>query len=307
MIKSDQLIDKYFLVEIKRLSDEIIGEDNFQAAYKLSQEISSSIDLIKNYKRDYNDLYREYQDMIIRLRWVGLNILTEDKVIEMFKYNFIEIFSILDFNLWEKLKTVLLSIILVEPRDKYKKQLIQALLDNRQNITSKSIIIDNQPQEPTVSNWLLVYNKVLGTGEVNDLARVDYLVNDRNIQNLNNEEKRRIKFLFDLYERLKLSSQTFTGLENDIPIDDPGKEGIIRNGVFEPLEKMNQKQQLVWDIAGEVVRKRDKTEIKPLKLKEKTNNNLAELKALALSYPPGSLERKVVEEEIEKEEGRSKK
>jgi hypothetical protein len=285
-----QLNDKKFFHEIKIKSQVFIDADQFREAYDMAKQLEQSIDAIKDFKESNYELYKAYKEIIIILKWVGLPIMTEEMVAHYFQYYFTWIFKIdwYDYsNLWRKLSTVLLVILDYNKRDQYKKSLIQALLNNQEIITSKKISINNQVKNPTVANWLQDYFSVLGTGKVNKLARTQYLVNSVNTKNLSEQERGKVKLLFDLYERLKLSSLTLEGLEEEIPVNEDGIKGIIIEGVFEPYKE--EKIDFVL------------TKKKPIQpIKSEIEDDIAELRGLAASYPNGSFERKAVEEEIER-------
>jgi|GEM_PF-1185470 len=312
MFTERQLTDKRFLEELRAEAQDIMSEDRFREAYDLSKFLSNSLDSVKNFKvRNYN-LYVEYQELISRLRWVGLPIMTQEMVANMFQHNFMSVFEIPDYDIRAKLKTVLLGIVILDDRDKFKKSLRDALRKNEEKLTSQKLVIDNLKADPTVGNWLADYNRALGTGQVEGLARTEYLVNSKNIKNLNEEEKKRVRFLFDLYERLKLSSQTFEGLENEIPLDEEGAKGVIKEGVFESYTTTDRQKQIM-QMAEDFLRERRKiygkkpsplikSEVKKSLTRQasEAEKNLAELRELAATFPPGSLERKAVEEEMER-------
>ena len=289
VFNENQLNNKEFLEKNKSIMQDIINEDRFREAYDLSKNLEKSIDAIKDFKEKNYELYREYKNIIIKLKWIGLPIMIEDNVVHMFRYYFSDIFKIPDYDIWAKLRIVLLSMIIFDDRDKFKKQLSNALMDNQQTITSQRLIIDNQKRSPKVSNWLKDYNKTLGTGVIDKLARTQYLIDGKNIRNLSQEEKNKIKILFDLYEKLKLSSHTIEGLEEDIPVDEDNMKGTIRAGVFEPYKEMEKKFSQI--IFGDLSAK-DST--------DKSKVNLDELQKMVSQYPAGSLERKAIEEEINK-------
>lgn len=289
----EQLKNKDFLDKIKSQADDLMFYDEVNEAYHLAKDLEASLEKIKDFKEKYFNFYGEYKKMIYRLKWVGLPIMTENMAVEMFKYHFTVTFHIPGFNfneLWRKLKAILLSIIIFKDRDEFKKNLRDALFYNQEKLTGKNLIINNQEKTPSVSNWLLDYNSNLGSGVVENIKRVQYFTNNKNIKNLNEEEKAKVKILFDLYEKLKLSSLTLEGLEEDIPVDDPGREGIIRSGIFEPFEEEKIVYQPVIN----------KATIKVNKSESEREINLQELKNLAAQYPAGSFERKAVEEEIRK-------
>ena len=169
--------------------------------------------------------------------------MTEVNILDLFKSHYTIIFRIPNFDIWAKLKHVLLGIIPLDERDKLKKQIREVLLRNQEKLTDKKFVIDNQKKLPTVANWLIDYNKNLGTGEISNLAKTQYLINGNNLKNLDKDEKDKVKSLFNLYEKLNLSSQTLEGFEEDVPVDDEGMVGIIKQGQFEPYKEENTERQ----------------------------------------------------------------
>lgn len=301
-ITEEQLKNKDFLEEIKGKAGYYMFYDEATEAYHLAKELEESLDKIKDFKDKYFDFFVRYKKIIHRLKWIGLPIMAESMVLDMFKYHFTEIFRIPDFSFEElrrKLKVVLLAIIVYQDRDKFKKNLREALLNNNEKLTSKKLIINNQEKIPTVGNWILDYNSILGTGKVDDLKRIQYFINNNNIKILDEQEKFRVKMLLDLYERLKLSSLTLEGLEEDIPVDDGNMEGIIKGGVFEPVKEAEEQKIMEVMLRGN----REEKGIQDSKA-EREKSGLGELQNMLAQYPEGSLERKAVEEELRKmEEG----
>lgn len=293
MILENELTNQEFLNELKIEIEDIINEDKFREAYDLSKYLSSSLDGVKNFKDKNFDLYSEYKDLINKLRWVGLPIMIPDNVVKMFQYHFTVIFKIPEYDIWSKLRTVLLGILVLNERDKFKKQLRDALIKNEEKITGQRLIMNNLKKDATVANWLADYNQTLGTGKINGLARTEYLVNGQNVKNLTDEEKKKIKSLFDLYEKLKLSSQTFEGLENEIPLDEDDATGVIKEGVFEPF-KETEKQKQIWQMIQDFLRERSGSK----GVEIESDNQLEQLRQMAANYPAGSFERKAIEEEI---------
>jgi len=276
-----------FLEQIKNRAQDMMIYDEVHEASKLITSLEQVFNQAKDFKDKNYYLYVEYKKIIIRLKWQILPMLTDDEVMDLFRNHFSQIYKMPDYDFGQKLKAFLLGFIVFQDRDNFKKDLRQALLNNQEKLTGKKIIINNQEKIPTVGNWILEYNSNLGSGEVDNIKRIRYFTNSKNIKNLDEKEKARVKTLLDLYERLKLSSFTLEGLEEDIPVDEPGHIGIIRNGVFEPFREENIDYQPVKVQAATVV-------------KSGQENNLEELKQLASKYPAGSFERKAVEEEIDK-------
>ncbi|MDD5031712.1 MAG: hypothetical protein PHR36_01550 [Patescibacteria group bacterium] len=294
LISEAQLNDKNFFKEIEEKSRDFIDYDQFREAYDLAKLLEQSLDQAKDFKDRNYELYHLYEDIIIKMKWVGLPIMTENMAEDYFQNHLAKIFKISWYtfdNLWRKLEAILLSIMVFSERDKFKKRLAQALLNNQEKITSNKIITNNQEKQPTIANWMQDYISNLGTGKINKLARTQYLINGKNIKNLTEEERKKIKTLFDLYEKLKLSSLTLEGVEEEIPVDDPGHEGVIKGGVFEPYKEPKTLRPVA-----------EKPESPKGGLDE-----TVELQKMLAQYPAGSLERKAVEEELRKLELGNKK
>lgn len=281
----EQLNSAEFLKTTKQTAEDIIIYDQINDAYRLAKDLESSLDAYKDFKDRNHEFFNEYNNIIHRLKWIALPIMTEEMVIKMFQYHFAQIFHLPDFDfnrLWQKLRLVLLANLIFADRDVFKGRLKQALLNNQEQLTSNKLITNNQEKSSTVGNWIFDYNSNLGTGVADNLKKTQYFTNGINIKKLNQEEKNKVKFLFDIYEKLKLSSQTLEGLEEEIPIDDPGREGIIKNGVFEPYKEL------------------EKIKSANVQNKQKQSSELDDFLALLDKYPAGSLERKAIEEEIAK-------
>ncbi len=285
----EQLLKREFLEKVKKKAEDFLASDSFQEGYDLAKSLKLSIDK-DNFKAELPELYKEYYLISIRLAWLGLNIMKEADVRDMFQYHFSKIFRIPDYDIWQKVRTILISIIILSDRDRFKKSLRDALLNNKEKLTFQKLKIGNEEKEPTVGNWLLDYTRNLGGGIADKLKFSQFLTNGANIRKLNHQERDRVRMLFELYERLKLSSQTLEGIEEDIPIDEEFGKGIISEGVPH-FYKEDENSRAFENIADSVIRERDGGS---------PGTKLPSLKDLINSYPVGSLERKALEEELKR-------
>jgi len=274
------LENEQFFKQVRNQAQDMMIYDQVHEASKLITSLEQVFNEAKDFKDKNHYLYVEYKKIIIKLRWLILPILTDGEAIDLFKNNFTQIYKIPDYDLWQKLKAFLLGFIILEDRDNFKKDLRQTLLNNQEKLTKINLIINNQEKIPTVGNWILDYNSSLGSGIAENLKKIQYYTNSGNIRKLEQGERDKVKLLLDLYERLKLSSLTLEGLEEDIPVDEPGRIGVIRNGVFEPFEE----EEVLY--RPSVV--------------NAVSTDIEEFKKLAANYPTGSFERKAIEEEIKK-------
>lgn len=284
----NNLQDESFFTQVKEQAEEYITFDMFREAFSLSKALEKALNKNIYIKDNASNLYNEYWKMIIRLKWVGLPIMREEEIINLFQNNFTKIFGIEGYNVWEKLKTVLISIIVLEDRDKLKAIIRNSLANNQERLTRNKIKINNEEKESTVGNWLLDYTRNLGSGAVDKFKLTQYLVNGENLKKLEENDRHRVKALFKLFEKLKLSSQTIAGVEEEIPIDEEYGKGWIVGGVPQFYKETKEDKEL-FDIASRVIAERDGKEAETTNLKNELNK-----------YPPASLEYRAIEEEIRK-------
>ncbi|MEK7167154.1 MAG: hypothetical protein AAB732_01980 [Patescibacteria group bacterium] len=198
------------------------------------KNLTLAINGFPKFKESYPYLFERYQDLILKTKWISLFRLSEKEILALFEESFVLTFKLEFFNIWDKIEMKLISIPFCEDRDVFKKQIREALLRNKENFTSQAIIYDAKKYRPTIGNWLLIYNKILGTEIIPRLKMAQFFVSNPNIKTLTPEEKEKMRTLMNLYERLKLSSLTLEGFEEDIPVNESGREGVIKRGVFYP-------------------------------------------------------------------------
>ncbi|MFH1029691.1 MAG: hypothetical protein V1770_00340 [bacterium] len=242
-------------------------------------------------------------EVLNKLKWIALPKFSEDEIVKMFGESFTTIFELPDYNLWGKIKQKIIADIWYEDRDNFKKAIGKALLKNTEWLTSQNIIINGKEEHPTVGNWLKDYNVNLGFAPVNAAKQSEYLTNSGNMKKLvssikykvssegeekseirnwklegkekvpgtlgvpgtdeNMSEKDRLKILFNFYEKLKLSSLTAEGLEEDIFIDEDGVRGVLSEGTFTKIDpKVEQRLrelQKIIDRATSIKQENNKT------------------------------------------------
>ncbi|MFH0854815.1 MAG: hypothetical protein V1891_04995 [bacterium] len=251
------------IIDIKKIdfnnSAEVLGASEVIIAYDLFVEAYLLYAKLRELESESTRIITD--DIIRKLKWVALPKFSEDEIVKMFGESFTTIFEIEYYDLLGKVKQKIVADIWYEDRDNFKKAIGKALLKNTELLTSQNIIINGKEEHPTVGNWLKDYNVNLGFAPVNVAKQSEYLTNSKNMKSVmdgikNGEESRRngalprseegvegclsekdkLKILFNFYEKLKLSSLTAEGLEEDIFIDEDGIKGILSGGVFEKID-----------------------------------------------------------------------
>jgi len=271
----------YTIQEVKERID-IFSEFNYiRSAYEYYKELKDYL-AGSGLKQSDPKLYGEYYRYLIRLKFLSLEFFDDWKEVEeLIKNHFEEIYKIEFYDLWNKIKIKILSVPDLKKRDEIKQKLKKVLLDCNRVIIDKSKHKKGFPA--TVSQWLKDFTANLGIGKIDNLKRVQYLTNSENIKKLEESDKHKLKILFDLYGKLGLSSNSPEGLEDDIPMVINEKNIIYTGGQAE-------------EISPKVMEM-----IKSIKMgDEEESESSTDLQKLVSKYPEGSLERKAVEEEIDK-------
>lgn len=183
------------------------------------------------------DLVSKYENLIILTKWEALNFLSEKEIIDLFLENFKESLETPDYDAWTKLSAKLVSMLVYEERDALKKNIVDALMRNQQQITDKEIMLEEKGVAPTVANWMKEYVRFMGTGPLDKLKQAEYFSDNKNMAALDVPTREKMMKLFNFYERIRLSSLTLGGVEETIPVPEgewEEREGVIRNGRFEP-------------------------------------------------------------------------
>jgi len=235
---------------------------------------------------------------------------------ELLKNHFEAIYKIKYYDLWNKIKLNLLTISDLNKRNEIKSRLIKILLDCNRVIISKKKYKGAEGLPVTVKELLKDFTVNIGIDKIDHLKKVQYLTNSENIKRLDEEDKNRLKVLFDLYEKLKISSNTPEGFENDIPMVINGKHVMYSQGQAEEIDSKIVDLIKSIKVGDETVGAKEKNveyskqsasqspsdslEKKAIKEEREKEDQIDELVKLVNQYPEGSLERKAVRDEIEK-------
>lgn len=217
----EKLLDPEFYPRVFKEAENFINFDNYQAkilAEKLDEELALSSGT------RLSDIEKKYQILISKLRFSALPFYTEKEIESFFEKEIFYALASEEFDIQDKLKAKMLDIVVTE-RDNFKRILSNALIRNKQIIAKAPSMVDNEKTPSTVSEWFKDYIQNVGTGVLDRLKQSQYFTNSPNFRNLSEDNKKKLKQLFNLYEWLKLSSLTPEGYEETITF--VGKDGDL--------------------------------------------------------------------------------
>lgn len=245
-IQTADLGDNKFIKELTQQVDHFVYWDETAPAWRAFLKLKDR--LKKEGDRLSAKQYDQYIYLMRRLKFIALPLLSDEDTIDLFEKDLVFVWQansfteeeLYDFD--QKLKYKLTSVLLWQ-RDEFKARLRKAMKNNQQKITSGGIEVEQgRKVAPTIANWLQDYTDKLGTGQIDNLKQTNYLVNSLNTKNLSDQERNILRQLIRLYEKLRISSTTPEGIEEDVMyVDKNGQMKILHKGRFINLEDLNKK------------------------------------------------------------------
>jgi len=195
------------------------------------------LDQNKNLAKNKADYYQQYEKILVLAQFVALSFYPEKTIIELIENNLADALAKEDLIVADKIKAKLVAIFDPPDRDTFKREIREAILRNNQHLTANDIIFEDKRVEPTISSWVKDYNRVVGAEVANPINRLDYLTNNQNTKNLSPEDRKKVENLLNLYEYLKISSNSVEGVEEAIPYYINGQHYVLTGGRFEPVKE----------------------------------------------------------------------
>lgn len=254
----------------KRVKELIFYLDDI-GGKKLYQTISAAV--LKNISSDIG-----LQQSFISLRFLMIPFLSTREIAELLKNNLITGLKLEELDIVERISKKLIFLD-INDRDNCKKALKEAVVQNKEIITKRTANKDNK-ELSIIMDWIKDYVGQVGVGK-QTLGKAQYLYQKPYFIKLEDIEKELLKKLFALYDFLNASSLTPEGFEDDLLLKTVDGKLITTN-------------------RGQVVVLYDPQKEKIKQMANSNANNLKDLNSMLTQYPPNSLERKAVEEEIKK-------
>ncbi|NTW22300.1 hypothetical protein HGA34_01995 [Candidatus Falkowbacteria bacterium] len=200
--------------------------------------------------------------------------------LELFSFNFVDVIKSSSSETLSSLNAGL--IYLLNHQADFKDELVKRLVTNQERLTASNINIDGKAVEPSIANWIKDFIQKNGSSYFNNISLTEYLTNSENTKQLSGQERTLLGDVFETYRNLKFFPQSMEAL--------PAHKWAIV-----PHNRPEQKKASLAKRV-EVIKKNENV---PLITEEKKEQTRAEeLKKMSESFPPNSLERRAIEQEI---------
>ncbi|OGY47339.1 MAG: hypothetical protein A2663_00310 [Candidatus Buchananbacteria bacterium RIFCSPHIGHO2_01_FULL_46_12] len=232
------IFDENFVRGCEERTKEVIRFNMLEEARFFTLHVWPEILADKEFQTGLPALYRRLERIYKINSILQLGRLPEEEILSLFESGielyFLEMVD--NLNLWELVKGKLITIMDLQARNDFKKNISKALLRNKHLITRNKLRRDEKEYEPSITNWLVDYTSAVGVG-LNSVVKInEYLTRNENCQKLSDPEKNIVRSLIIFYERLKYSSQEPDGLEESITLFSGGQWQVLREGRFEDFD-----------------------------------------------------------------------
>ncbi len=198
--------------------------------------------------------------------------------------------------------------------DNFQRELLKTMAENNEVLTSQNIVIDGKIEPGTVGNWIKDFIKETGISNVNNLSISKYLVYSANPKKITDLEKEKIKKIITVYRNIKNFFDDLLEVQDGKEIKiipfyqkEEEKKAITVDSLNQKItdkERQEYREEKVEKLEKDFSREIEKKAIEEEVLNKKDFSHLEEekksLQKMLDQYKENSLERKAVEEELEK-------
>lgn len=137
------------------------------------------------------DLYSRYKKLQILLQITAIPILSNEEVLEIVKINLMQGFMD-EMDIAERLELKLLMFPELV-RGSFRERILKVILLNEQRLGNRF-----------VRDWLVDYNKTAGAKKHDNVERTEYMMKNKEVQNLNESDRALLRKILSLYDSMKV-------------------------------------------------------------------------------------------------------
>ncbi len=171
---------------------------------------------------------KQYEEVVLLLWYSAFQQLTAHDIEVLFReYRITEYLRYPEYFSLERSIRERLALEPFDTRDTWRKRIYDALHGNEVIITQSFV---NTTQNGTISAWIKQYDQAVGLGLAETFKRVDFENKSSVSAHLVQEEKTILKKLYDVYEFIKLTSESVVGFEEDMTLENSSGLYLFTNG-----------------------------------------------------------------------------
>jgi hypothetical protein len=218
------LADKDVMAEWRAALEAAIAADDGKDARAFVGFYSDFLKDNPTFPGEYPEAAAFYDDLYAKAMWLALPYLGEKDGLAIFESRLTAAFKLPDFDLWEKTRQWLLNF-LMEDRDDIRAKVFEAIRKSGAEATNTALKLGETSQAGTVGNWVNYYQNAMGPDLAPDPLKLSqFFYTDKAFNGATVEEREKLRQLFRLVDKIKLSSFDAPGFEEDIVVKDESGE-----------------------------------------------------------------------------------
>ncbi|MFA6304235.1 MAG: hypothetical protein WCV73_03915 [Patescibacteria group bacterium] len=173
-------------------------------------------------------------DKVVILKWIALDRLSDREILELFQNYFKEGLELEFYDLKDQVRNKFLTSVPESKRDDYKKEILKAISNNQQKISSQNYLTgNNQSVANSIGVWLKDYLVFGGAEPLTNIKELEFYKSNKNWGLLNNQQREQLRLMFNLVEWLKHSNFSLRGDSEPAFLNYDGEYyGIIDGRVY---------------------------------------------------------------------------
>lgn len=195
--------------QLKQQAFDAIFHFEMKEAREIAKEIDYQIKRTSEFSGSNGGEIAELSALLIRLKLLTLPLLKDEEVLRLIRESAIEMINDPDLDLAERIEGRQLTVPESLRYEMVNQPIMEALHENNEPIGEGKIFVTgaNNPEMPTVKNWLLDYDRTFGTEPQQDLTWLEYAKKNAISARLNTNQADTLRKLLKLYEWLKRESE----------------------------------------------------------------------------------------------------
>ncbi|MDP3057389.1 MAG: hypothetical protein Q8N37_02610 [bacterium] len=191
--------------QIKQKVKQAVDDLDISSAEEITEEVNFNLSKLLELPENNEQGIEEYSNLLICLKLVRLPFLKDTEMTRFIKESLVGALNVEEINIMERIETRQLLFPRETRLEMVNQPIMEALHENNEQIGGGKIFVTgaNNPEMPTIKNWLLDYDRTHGTEPQKDLTWLDYAKKNAISARLNTSQADTLRKLLKLYEWLK--------------------------------------------------------------------------------------------------------
>lgn len=193
------------LEELKQQATDAIFHFDMKEAREIAKDIEYQITKLSEFSgTDSKDL-EELSFLLVRLKLLTLPLMKDEEAERLIKESAVEMINDPDLVFAERIEARQMALPRTVRFEMVNRPIMEALHENTEQIGERRIFVtgSQNPEIPTVKNWLIDYDRTFGTEPQKDLTWLEYAKKNAVIAHLDSVQADTLRKLLKLYEWLK--------------------------------------------------------------------------------------------------------